>query len=515
MREFRRRDVLGTGLAALGGVVLTGCRRPEVAGKAGQAAPDGYVAPDGPQVIAAERARHGGVVRRVRLAPGPATVDLGGPTVRTWAYGGDVPGGVVRVTAGEVLEAAVTNGLPDDTTVHWHGVPIRDDMDGVPGVTQQPIPAGADFSYRFTLDQPGTYWFHPHVGLQRDRGLYGVLVVDDPKEPLSYDHEWIVVLDDWLDGVDGSTPDGVLAQLDRAHGGGPRAGSAVPGGADADSPPPGPGRLLTSGHSDLLYGHPGDVAYPYYLVNGRVPAAPRTFTARPGDRIRLRIINAGGDTAFRVALGGHRMTITHTDGRPVRHAGTEALLVAMGERYDVLVTAGDGVFPLVALAEGKGAAARAVLRTSPGGATPPADARPAELDGRLVTADRLSADPSVALSGREPDTTLRLRLTRDMPRYSWGFNGLGYDPRARQPVVSGQRVRLSLLNQTPMWHPIHLHGHSFALPGGGPLKDTVIVLPRQSLEVEFDADNPGLWLAHCHNVYHAESGMMTVIGYRS
>ncbi|WP_175499912.1 multicopper oxidase family protein, partial [Streptomyces sp. CC77] len=285
---------------------------------------------------------------------------------------------------------------------------------------------------------------------------------------------------------------------------------AVPSGAS------GPSRMAMGASSELLGGDAGDVAYPYYLVNGRTPEAPSEFRAAPGDRIRLRIVNAGGDTAFRVALGGHRMTVTHTDGFPVRHVEAGALLVGMGERYDVLVTAGDGVFPLVAAAEGKGAAALAVLRTG-AGAAPGASVRPAELTrGPVLTADRLAADPSVALPPRKPDRTIRIRLTGGMAAYDWAFDGEPYRADRRHPVQEGERVRLVFTNATTMWHPLHLHGHTFALAGtaGGPRKDTAVILPGASLAVDFDADNPGLWMLHCHNVYHAEAGMMTVLGYR-
>jgi FtsP/CotA-like multicopper oxidase with cupredoxin domain len=277
----------------------------------------------------------------------------------------------------------------------------------------------------------------------------------------------------------------------------------------------GPSRLMKGARSKLLGGNAGDVAYPYYLINGRRPEAPSAFTAKPGDRIRLRVINAGGDTAFRVALGDHELTVTHTDGFPVEHARTDALLIGMGERYDVLVTAGDGVFPLTAVAEGKNAAALAVLRTG-GGAAPAASVRPKELSGRLLTADRLRAAKSVALDARDPDRTIKLRLTGGMDKYDWAFDKKPYDPDARLPVRAGERVRLVFHNLTHMWHPIHLHGHLFGLADtpGGPRKDTVIVRPHRRVTVDFDADNPGLWMLHCHNLYHQESGMMTVLGYR-
>lgn len=313
------------------------------------------------------------------------------------------------MTAGDTLALTLANHLPDPTSLHWHGLALRNDMDGVPGLTQRDIAPGADFAYRFAVPHPGTYWFHPHSGVQQDRGLYAPLIVEDPKEPLAYDKEWVVVLDDWVDGVDGSTPDAVLKELSGGMGGGMDHGAHTMSG-EKDAEGEGPSRMMMGATSELLGGDAGDVAYPHYLVNGRVPQDPAFFSARPGDRIRLRIINAGGDTAFRVALGGHRMTVTHTDGFPVRHTTGDALLLGMGERYDVLVTAGDGVFPLTALAEGKKESALAVLRTG-SGAAPAASVRPKELDGKLVEAGRLAPDPSVALPARAPDRTIRMRLT--------------------------------------------------------------------------------------------------------
>jgi FtsP/CotA-like multicopper oxidase with cupredoxin domain len=274
----------------------------------------------------------------------------------------------------------------------------------------------------------------------------------------------------------------------------------------------GPSRMLMGATSDLLGGDAGDVAYPLYLVNGRTPDDPETFHAKPGDRVRLRLINAGGDTAFRVSLGGHEMTVTHTDGYPVEHATTDALLLGMGERYDVLVTVKDGAFPLAALAEGKKQSAMAVLRTGGGSAPRPSD-RPSELDGKLIRAGQLKAADSVRLKKARPDRTIELKLTGSMAKYDWSINGKKYDPDQRYPLEAGERVRVSYVNTTDMWHPMHLHGHTFALPSGGPRKDTAIVLPGETLAVDFDADNPGQWLTHCHNVYHGESGMMTILGY--
>ncbi|WP_030058485.1 MULTISPECIES: multicopper oxidase family protein [Streptomyces] len=532
MRTPTRRTVLAAALAAAGTGLLTACSgsgsmkgmdHSSMNHGSTPTAPTGYLAPNGPEVAAAEARRSPGPERKVSLTATETTLDLGGRTVRTWAYGDRLPGQEVRATVGDTLALTLANHLPQPTSLHWHGLALRNDMDGVPGLTQAAVKPGASFDYRFALSRPGTYWFHPHSGVQQDRGLYAPLIVEDPKEPLRYDKEWVVVLDDWVDGVDGSTPDAVLAELAKGmggmagmdHSGHDMAGMPGTGGAGAPSAgATGPARMLMGAASPLLGGDAGDVAHPFHLVNGRLATAPETFTAKPGDRIRIRLINAGGDTAYRVALGGHELTVTHTDGFPVEQATTQALLLGMGERYDVLVTAKDGAFPLTALAEGKNATALAVLRTG-GGAAPDASVRPAELDGKLVTAAQLKADPSVRLPAKSPDRTVQLELTGGMAKADWAFNGRPYDPAQRYPVAAGERVRLEFRNSTAMWHPVHLHGHSFALPGDGPRKDTAIVLPGATLAVDFDADNPGLWMVHCHNIYHAETGMMTVLGYRA
>ncbi|WP_329386266.1 multicopper oxidase family protein [Streptomyces sp. NBC_01351] len=517
-----RRAVLGASAALAGSGLLAACAgAAEDHGSAHHgaaaeaAAPGDYVDPAGPEVQAAEAARKAtGPLTEVKVTATATPLDLGGGHVfRSWAYGDKLPGQEVRATAGGTLSLTLANNLPEATSLHWHGLALRNDMDGVPGLTQRDIAPGGSFTYEFAVPHPGTYWFHPHTGVQQDRGLYAPLIIEDPKEPLAYDKEWVVVLDDWLDGVDGSTPDAVLAELRGANG--KAAGHAGHGAAPAASPTgtTGPSRVRMAGESDVLGKDVGDVAYPYYLINGRAADDPSVFTARPGDRIRLRIINAGGDTPFRIALGGHELTVTHTDGFPVEQARTGCLLLGMGERYDVLVTAQDGVFPLTALAEGKGQAALAVLRTGSGTA-PTAATRPAELSTRPLMADQLKAAGSAALPARTPDRTVSIRLTGTMARYNWAFDGTPYTPDQRHPVRAGERVRLELRNSTPMWHPVHLHGHTFALGGGtGARKDTSVILPGGRLTVDFDADNPGLWMLHCHNVYHSESGMMTVLGY--
>ena len=504
MPEITRRAVLrGTvglaGVAALGS--LASC-----SGSVGS-----VVGPGADAVTAAEAARRktGGRLVTARLTPLPVTLDLGGRTVTTWAYGDTAPGPLLRADAGDVLRVEVDNQLPVATSVHWHGIALRNDMDGVPGITQDPITAGGALRYEFTVPDPGTYFYHPHSGVQLDRGLYGVLVVDDPDEPGRYDAEWIVVLDDWVDGT-GRTPDQVLTELQQASGSDGSMGGME--GMDHGSMMGGMGGM--GGMQSPLLGGAGDIDYPHYLLNGRVPTEPVTLPAKPGQRVRVRFVNAGSDTAFRIAVGGHRMIVTHSDGFPVAPVPTDALLIGMGERFDVTLTVGDGVFPLVASAEGKNGRGLAVIRTG-GGRPPTADVRVRELSGQVLLGSDLSAASAVRLDRRSTDRRHDLVLAGTMAPYRWTLNGKTFPDTEPLQVVQGERVRLRFVNRSMMFHPMHVHGHTFALTRGGARKDTVIVRPMQALDVDLDADNPGQWATHCHNIYHAETGMMTTLSYRA
>jgi len=488
-RVARRAVLLGS-LGALATGALASCGGNDRTAAAGR-----LIGPNSVEVRDAELLRRTAGQRVVthRISAQPATVDLGGRTAPTWAYGETVPGPLLRTTAGDLLRVEVTNRLPAETSIHWHGVALSNDMDGVPGITQDPIRASTTFNYEFTTPDPGTYFFHPHSGVQLDRGLYGVLVVDDPAEPGGYDQEWVVVLDDWIDGT-GQTPDDVLAGLLSTSG-------------------MGQGGMMGESMRSPLLGGAGDVDYPAYLLNGRTPYAPVTLTGRPGQRARIRIVNAGSDTAFRVALAGHRLTVTHSDGFRVEPVTTDALLIGMGERYDVTVDLADGVFPLVASAEGKTGAAVALVRTG-GAAGPGGSTAIPELTRRVILGSNLRAGPAVRLEDRAVDRRLDVVVAGDMMRYRWTINGAVFPDGEPLVVVPGERLRLRLRNRSMMFHPMHLHGHTFGLVDGGARKDTIIVRPMESLEVDVEADNPGQWALHCHNVYHAEAGMMTVLSYR-
>lgn len=516
-----RRAFLTATAVGLGGLALAACSTPSTTTTSTTAS-----GVDLNAILAAEAQRpHTGRTVTGRLTPQLTDIDLGGPTVRSFAFGDSVPAPVIRANIGDELAITVDNKMPDSTSLHWHGISLRNDMDGAAPASPD-IGAGESFTYQFSVPHSGTYWAHPHVGLQTDYGLYVPVIVDDPNETLAYDTEWIVVLDDWTDGV-GRSPQQILDDLGRGgmgsmdHGSMPGMNMPGMGGMGHSSAPGGgmmPGR---AGTSELLGGDASDVDYPFYLVNGRVPTAPTSFNAKPGERIRIRIINAGADTAFRVALAGHRMTVTHTDGFPVVPTEVDALLIGMSERYDVIVTAGEGVFPLVAAAEGQegqNAQALALLRTGAGTAPGP-DFRPGELAGRVGTVDTFVATGEVMLPQGPPDVHLAADLGGDMMSYQWTINGRTFDQMQPLTIRQGQRARLTFTNMSMMWHPMHLHGHTFQVvrPDGspGPRRDTVIVLPMQRIAVDLVADNPGDWMLHCHNGYHQEAGMMTRLDYRN
>jgi len=434
------------------------------------------------------------------FAPAETDIDLGGVSVRTWAYNGKLPGNEIRIRKGERMRATVTNKLAADTSVHWHGLAIVNDMDGVPPLTQSPIPAAGSFTYDFVVPDAGTYWYHSHVGTQADRGLYGPLIIEDPDEKTDYDEELVLVLDDWIDGT-GTNPDQVLGNL-RKTGMKPMA-------------PGGPGVSPTT----PLGGDGGDVTYPYFLINGRVPADPDARDYRAGQRIRLRVINAGSDTAFRVAVPDAMLNVIATDGYPVMPAQARSVILGMGERFDATFTVDKSV-PVVAVPEGKQGHAQLNIRVANAPTTVKIDTF-VEAVRNEVTLDtaRLAPTPEVTLPLRTPDQVIEATLSGPNPGYQWPFAGRLYDPtKDGIPVRRDQRVRMRMVNESMMFHPIHLHGHTFQVVGdNGPLarKDTVLVPPKETVQVDFDTKNPGKWITHCHNTYHLEGGMGGWIFYES
>jgi FtsP/CotA-like multicopper oxidase with cupredoxin domain len=480
-----KRALAGTGALIRPGaaLLLSGCRNEPRASQPSQGPPRNYVR---------RQATETGPTREIRLvvAPGEVEIEPGGP-YRTWLYNGQFPGPEIRVTEGERLRVTVENRLPEGTTVHWHGLPVPNAMDGVPGVTQDPIAPGATFLYDFVADVPGTYLYHSHLGLQIDRGLIGPLIIDERNSKTAYDREYTVVLDDFLPGEPRPIPSGM---------GGMSAG-------------PGMGRGMRGG---MMGGMMGAWVPPYtgLLINGRPADAPAVFEVKRGERVRLRLLNPSGATSYRVAIAGHRMAVISTDGQPVQPLLVDALDISMGERYDVIVEANNpGVWTMMAVAlEANLPPARAQFTYADSTQGRPAQGEVPEglRRGRVLDLFDLQAvDGGDTVA---PDRTIDLTLSGGMMSSAWTINGQAYPNSDALEIHEGERIRVRMTNVSPMLHPMHLHGHFFRT--GQVLKDTVIVPPHMGRTTfDFTADNPGKWFFHCHNIYHMESGMARVFRY--
>ena len=436
------------------------------------------------------------VVREYRLVAAPAEITVApGRVWSTWAYNGQVPGPMIRATQGERIRVVLENQLEEPTTIHWHGVPLPNAMDGLPGMTQDPVPPGGTFVYEFDANVPGTYFYHSHVGLQLDRGLLGPLVID-PVEPEGVaDREFLLFLDDWLPT---NPDDAMAAMMTTAPGmGGGMMGGGMGGGmagASASTDPP----------------------YAGYLANGRLGSALDLLPVTRGERVRVRIINGSAATTHRVGMTGHKLTVTHADGQRVSPVDVDALVIGMGERYDVVMRMENpGAWTLLA---------GSVDSTVPGivmpvvygaerPATTPVTVWPVSLTrGRTLTyADLVPFDGRGGVSsGRVLPLTLSAGTNG-----AWTINGQAYHDAEPLRFALGERVRFQFRNMSMLRHPMHLHGHFFQLIDrasgrvSGPIKDTVIVEPMMgAVDVEWVADNPGRWLLHCHHAYHMEMGMM-------
>lgn len=402
---------------------------------------------------------------RVHLmpAPGQATPTRNG-TVSRWLYTSSLPGPTIRVREGDVVEVPVRNHLPQGTTVHWHGLPVANAMDGVPQVTQAPIGQGSTFTYKFRAKPAGTYLYHSHVDLQQDWGLSGPLVVTKQSVSQSAANDRVFVFDDYRR-------------------------TKPPMGATNPTPP----------------------RYAGYLANGKLPSAYRTDDVPENDRIRLRFLNAVSETAFRVRVAGHSFRVTHADGRPVKPVSADALTVGPGERYDVeLHTTNPGSWFVEAspLGAPNATPARAALRYHGEQRDASPEAPTGKPSNPLTYAD-LHALDSLGVDGK-PDREFSLTITKGS-NGTWLMNGEAYPHADPLKVKPGEHVRLSLTNESGAHHPMHLHGHFFEVDDA--VKDTVRIAPKATTTLDFRANNPGNWLFHCHNPYHLQSGLARVVEY--
>jgi CopA family copper-resistance protein len=505
---------------------------------------------------------------QIALRIGPTPFTVGGRTGTAVTINGTVPSPLIRLRQGQDARIAVTNELHEDTSIHWHGVLLPFDMDGVPGVSFPGIRPGETFVYRFPVRHAGTFWFHSHSGLQEQMGHYGPLIFDpaDP-DPVDYDREHVLVLSDWSF----MHPHAIFRKLKQEAGYFNRQQQTLAGllrDGDPEQQMPFRERLAW----DRMRMDPTDIAditgaaYTY-LVNGHGPQENWTGLFRPGERVRLRIINAAAMTVFNFRIPGLPVTVVQADGNNVRPVTVDELQISVAETYDLIVEpVHDRAFAIVAESVDRSGMALGTLAPRPGmaAAAPPLRPRPtlrmehmgmsgtAHEPGGMAAAetgigvDMVAMHPEdsagkrglgledaghrvlvysdlVALDAnpdrRPPSRSLEIHLTGNMERFMWSFDGQKFSEIV-EPIrfARNERVRVTLVNDTMMQHPIHLHGHFFEVVNGHeghhPMKHTVNVLPGSKISFDLTADNPGDWAFHCHLLFHMHAGMFNVVTVR-
>ena len=523
----------------------------------------------------------------------------GGKSGHAIAVNGTVPGPLIRLREGQDITLNVTNHLDEDTSIHWHGLLLPFQFDGVPGVSFPGIKPGETFRYTFPVRQNGTYWWHSHSGLQEQVGHYGPLVIDGAEPDSRYERDYVVLLSEFTP----EHPHEIARKLMVGEHYYNRQMQTVGDGS-------------MSLEDRLMWGamrmNPRDIsdvtgATYTFLVNGHGPADDLEFAFLPGERVRLRIINGSAMTFFNVRIPGVSMQVIAADGQEVDPVEVDEFQIGTAETYDVIVTPPDGSHALVAEAMDRSGMGIASLTSHAGHrATPPPLREPVtltmadmgmggmgdmagmdhtdpssagmdhaamghgppasdagmahDMDHSMRDTSLLPPDvkvgpgldmvapmpvdrmdfPGLGLDSvphrvlrytdlrakhanphRMPSRELEIHLTGNMERYMWSFDGKRFSAVTDDPIRFGhdERVRVKLVNDTMMAHPIHLHGHFFELVNGAgmmnqPLKHTLVVQPGSTATFDLTADEPGDWAFHCHLLYHMHAGMMQTVTVR-
>lgn len=461
------------------------------------------------------------------------TANLTGKNIKAMALNGSIPGPTLRFREGDFAKISFHNAMEVSTSVHWHGILLPYRQDGVPYVTNPPIEPGETKVFKFPIKQAGTYWFHSHTGLQEQRGVYGSIVIT-PKEGerVPSDRDEVVVLSDWTD----ENPDEILRTLKR----GSDYYSLKKGTLQSLIGAVKEGALTDVLKRSLMRMPPmdiSDVAYDAFLANGKVET---TIPAKPGEKVRLRFINAATATYFQMQFAGGPVQIVSADGKDVQPLTTDRFLMAIAETYDLMLTVpGEGSYEFRATAQdGSGHTSIFIGNGKPVFAPDPpkpsfykmtmpmkynkgkmkAMPSPRIHKGRARTPyKKLRSVNKSTLPRENPTRKIRLALTGDMERYIWSINGETISPENTIRIRHGENVQFALINKTMMHHPMHLHGHFFrALNGQGdysPLKHTIDVPPMATQVIEFEGSEYYDWFFHCHILYHAKSGMARVVSY--
>ncbi|WP_349617320.1 copper resistance system multicopper oxidase [Azotobacter salinestris] len=554
------------------------------------------------------------------LAIGEIPVNITGKPRTATVINGSLPGPTLRWREGDTVTLRVRNRLDEDTSIHWHGILLPANMDGVPGLSFDGIAPGGLYEYRFRVKQSGTYWYHSHSGFQEQTGVYGALIIDPREpEPFQYERDYVVMLSDWTDEDPARVLKKLKKQSDYYNFNKRTLGDFIKDvgehGWAATVAERRAWAAMNMTPTDLA-----DVsAHTYtYLMNGQSPAGNWTGLFRPGERIRLRLINASAMTYFDVRIPGLKLTVVAADGQYVEPVSVDELRIAVAETYDVIVEPRDAeAYTLFAQSLDRTGYARGTLALHEGlsapvpapdprpllsmadmghggmdhaahGAAAPAGGKPADhggmqhgahqtmehaghdshagmdhgamghgghagadhaasggvmqahpaseagnplVDMQTMTPTPKLDDPGIGLrdngrrvltyadlksafadpDGREPSRTLELHLTGHMEKFSWSFDGIPFADAEPLRLKYGERLRIVLVNDTMMTHPIHLHGMWSDLEDeqGNFLvrKHTLDMPPGSRRSYRVTADALGRWAYHCHLMFHMETGM--------
>ncbi len=513
----------------------------------------------------------------IELAIGNHHFATGNRSGHAVAVNGTIPGPLVRLREGQQARLHVINTLAEDSSIHWHGLLVPFQFDGVPGVSFPGIRPGERFTYDFPIRQSGTYWWHSHSGLQEQAGHYGPIIVESADPDPRYDRDYVVLLSEFTP----LHPHDIMRKLKVGEHYFQRDMLTA-----SEGTMPGAMRRMW-GKMRMNPRDISDVTGSTYtfLVNGHGPQDDLQFAFVPGERVRLRVINGSAMTFFNLRIPGVPMTVIQADGQDVDEVEVDEFQIGVAETYDVIVSPPAGSHAIVAEAMDRSGMGIASLTSHKGHiATPPplrqiptltmADmgmmdhsahsgsgmASMEGMDHSMRDTSALPADveagpgvdmvapmpmdrmdfPGLGLDTvshrvlrytdlrarrmnphREIDREMEIHLTGNMERYMWSFDGRKFTAVTDDPIRFGydERVRVKLVNQTMMAHPIHLHGHFFELVNGAdhmhqPLKHTVVVQPGGTATFDLTANEPGDWAFHCHLLYHMHAGMMQVVTVR-
>jgi FtsP/CotA-like multicopper oxidase with cupredoxin domain len=412
--------------------------------------------------------------------------------------------------SGAQFRVRAENKIGEPSLIHWHGLTPPWQQDGVPGISGPPIPAGGSADYDFPLRFGGTFWMHSHQGLQEQLLMAAPLIIHDQRD--RPDEQEIVLM---LADFSFTPPEEILAAL--------KKGSKMPamantssGGSAGMEESKGAGMTMASAKPDL-----NDVEYDAFLANDRTLGDPEVVKIEPGGRVLLRIINSSSMSAFHIDLGELDGELIAVDGFEVAPITGKRFPIAVAQRLDIRLAIPNAAasYPVLAVLEGENKQTGIVLRAGNAPIARIPDA--AAMASSPLTLDverRLRA--AAPLEPRKADRRHTLNLTGNMAGYSWSLNNVVWTRETPPlPVAQGERVELLFVNQTPMSHPMHLHGHEFQVVEingqrfSGAVRDTVLVPPGHRVVVAFDANNPGLWALHCHLLYHQATGMFTTLRY--